>query len=135
MKINLRFFAGGLFHFSADSDLPVQFDPIKCHRRVRIRGELLSFLAFVICKEHEAVLVETFQQNDAHCRLGVGAGGGEAHRVHIANTGLDGGGKPVRKLFDWIGIKITPAQALPDMLIAGRSRISWHLHHAKNNGC
>src|SRR5580765_2758335 len=45
MKINLRFFARSSFHFPADANLPVQFDPIESHRRIRIGIELLSLAA------------------------------------------------------------------------------------------
>ena len=43
MKICLRFFARRFFHFSADANLPVQFDPVKRQRRIWIGVELLAF--------------------------------------------------------------------------------------------
>ena len=76
MKIALRFFARGLFDFSADANLPVEFDPVKTQARVRIRLKLFPLRAFVICKEHEAVLIETLQQNDSHRRPAIATGGG-----------------------------------------------------------
>src|SRR5438046_5252471 len=60
MKINLRFFARSSFHFPADANLPVQFDPIESHRRIRIGIELLSLAAFVVAKKDKPVLIETF---------------------------------------------------------------------------
>src|SRR5437899_2261172 len=66
MKISLRFLTRGFRHFSADANLPVQFDPVKPQRRIRIGLELLSFFALVIGKKNEAVVVEAFQQNNPH---------------------------------------------------------------------
>src|SRR5438477_985667 len=66
MKIDLRFVTRGLFHFSTDTNLPVEFDPVKHKRGVRIGLELFPLCAFVIRKEHEAILIEAFQQNDSH---------------------------------------------------------------------
>ena len=60
MKISLRLFPGNLFNSSADPDLPVEFDPVKAKRGVRIRIELFPLRALVIAKEDEAVLIKTF---------------------------------------------------------------------------
>src|SRR6266446_6153048 len=65
-KVSQRFFARGFLHFPADANLPVEFDPVKPQCRVRIGLQLLSFLALVIGKENEPVLVETFQQHNPH---------------------------------------------------------------------
>ena len=46
MKISLRLFTRGLFHFSADANLPVKFDPVKPKRSVRIGLELFPLWYF-----------------------------------------------------------------------------------------
>ena len=66
MKIGLRFLARGFFRFSANANLSVKFDPIKRQRGVRIGIQLFSFFALVVGKEHEPILVEAFQQHNAH---------------------------------------------------------------------
>src|SRR6476646_10843787 len=134
MKISLRFFTRSFRHFSADANLPVQFDPVKRQCRVRIGLELLSFFAFVIRKKNEAVLIEAFQQNNADRRSAIPAGSGQAHCVDVANTRFDCGGEPVAELLDWIGIKIAPAQTFPGVLVARSGRISWNLHEHKKSG-
>jgi hypothetical protein len=58
MKIGLRLFTRGLFHFSADSNLPVELNPVKPKRRIWIGLQLFALFALVICKKHEAILVE-----------------------------------------------------------------------------
>ena len=117
MKISLRFFTRGLFHFSADTNLPVEFNPVKPKRCVRIRVELFPFGAVVIRKEDEAVLIETLQENDSHRRSRVATRRRKAHRVDITNAGLDRGGEPIRKLPDRIRIQIAPAQTFPDVIV------------------
>ena len=46
-----------------------------------------------------------------------GRRGREAHRVYVANVGLDCRGEPIAKLFNRVAGKIAPAQAFTDMLI------------------
>src|SRR5437660_2268630 len=60
MKITRRFLTRSFFHFAVDTDLPIQFDPIKSERGVRICLELLPFFTLIIGKEDKAVLVESF---------------------------------------------------------------------------
>src|SRR5262249_19187206 len=61
MKISLRLFTRGFLHFSADTNLPVEFDPVKPKRGVRIGLELFPLCAVVIGEEHEPILIETLQ--------------------------------------------------------------------------
>src|ERR1700757_541381 len=129
MKIGLRFFARGLLHWPANANLSVKFDPIKCQRRVRVRIELLPFFALVIGKKDEPVLVEAFQENNAHRWSAVRSSCGQAHCVDIANTGFNRCREPVSKLFDRIAIKIAPAQTLADMLVTRSIGITWRFHH------
>lgn len=117
MKIGLRFFTRRLFHFSADTNLPVQLDPVKAKCSLRIRLKLLPLGAFVIRKEHEAVLIETLEQDDSHRWSAVATGGSEAHRIDVADASLNRGREPIPKLFNRIGMKIAPAQTFPDMLV------------------
>src|SRR4030095_3454089 len=99
MKIGLRFFARGFLDFSADTNLAIEFDPVKPKRSVRIGLKLFSLCALVIRKKHEAVLIETLQQNNSHRRSAISPDSGEAHCVHVADTGLNGGSEPIAKLF------------------------------------
>ena len=96
MKISLRLFTRGLFHFSADTDLPVEFNPVKPKGCVGIGVELFPFGAFVIRKKDEAVLIETLQENDSHRRSRVAIRRRKAHRVDVTNAGLYRGGEPIR---------------------------------------
>src|SRR5215208_4647836 len=84
MKVRLRFFTRSLLHFSTDADLPVEFDPVKPKRRVWIGLELFPFRAFIIRKEHEAILIEALQQNDSHRRSCVAIRRRKAHRIDVA---------------------------------------------------
>src|SRR4029453_18310182 len=59
MKIGLRFFPRGSSRLPADANLPVQLDPVKSQRRIRIGFELFSFFAFVVREKDEPVLIET----------------------------------------------------------------------------
>src|SRR6266404_9661956 len=60
MKITLRFLTRSFFHFAADTDLSIQFDPIKGERGVRIGLQLPSFFTLIIREEDKTVLVESF---------------------------------------------------------------------------
>ena len=117
MKIGLRLFTRGLLNFSADANLPVELDPVKPKRSVRIRFKLFSLRALVIRKEHEPVLIETLQQNNSHRRSAIAIGGSEAHRIDVADTGFNRGGKPIPELFNRISIKVAPAQTFSDVLV------------------
>ena len=117
MKITLRLFARGLFRFSTDTNLPVEFDPVKPKRGVWIGVELFPLRAFIIRKEHEAILIEALQKNDSHRRSRIAIRRGKTHRVHVADTGLNRGGEPVPELLDRIFIEITPAQTFSDVLV------------------
>ena len=117
MKIALRFFTRGLLHFSTDTNLPVEFDPIKPKRGVRIGLKLFPFCALVIRKKYEAIFIEALQQNDSHRRYAIAPRGGETHCVHVADTGLNCRGEPIAKLFNRVAGKIAPAQAFTDMLV------------------
>ena len=128
VKISLRFFARGFLHFSVDANLPVELDPVKRQRRVRIGLQLFPFLAFVIGKKNKPVLIEVFLQKDADRRSAIPAHGGEAHCVDVPNACLDRGTEPVPKLFDRVGIKIAPAQTFLGVLVARGGRISRDFH-------
>ena len=117
MKISLRLFTRGLFHFPADTNLPVELDPVKTKSGVRIGLELFPFGAFVIRKKDEPVLIETLQENNSHRRSRVATRRRKAHRVDITNAGLNRGGEPIRKLPDRIRIQVAPAQTFPDVIV------------------
>ena len=117
MKIGLRFFARGLLDFSADANLPIELDPVKPKRSVRIRRKLFPFCALVIREEHEAVFIKTLQKNYSHRRSAIPPDGGKTHCVHIMDAGLNRGGEPIAKLFNRVAGKIAPAQAFTDMLV------------------
>ena len=44
MKISLRFFARGFLDFSADANLPVQFDPVKPERAYGLTSSCFPFV-------------------------------------------------------------------------------------------
>src|SRR4029077_16855963 len=89
MKIRLRLFTRGLFHFSTDTNLPVEFDPVKPKRGVRIGLELFPLCAFVIRKEHAAILIEAFQKNDSLRRSAMAIRRRKTHCIDVVNTGLN----------------------------------------------
>src|SRR6266576_1599432 len=133
MKIALRFPTRRFFCFPGDANLSIQFNPIKCQRRVRIGFELHPLFALVIRKKNETVLIESFQSHHAYGWFCVAPSGGEAHRVDIANFGLNRRSEPVRKLFDRIRIEVAPAETARGVLVTGSRRISWRLHLRNNN--
>src|SRR4029077_17259533 len=95
MKVTLRFFPRSFFRFPADAHLSVPFTPIKCESRVRIGFELSAFFAFVIREKHEALLIESLQQDDSDRWFSVAPGGGETHGVDITNLSFDCRSEPV----------------------------------------
>src|SRR5262249_33054186 len=117
MKVGLRLFARCLLHFSVDTNLPVEFDPVKPKRSVWVGVELFPLCALVIRKEHKTLLIETLQKNNSHRRSAIPTGGGKTHCVHVADTGLNCCGKPIGKLSDRIAIEIAPPQAFADVII------------------
>jgi len=133
MKIGLRFFARNSFCLPADAHLPVQFNPIKRQRRVRVGIELLSFFALVVGEKDEAVLVEAFQQNNAYLRPAVTSSRGQAHCIDVANTGINSRGEPVSKLLDRIAIEIASAQTFSCVLVTRSGGIARCFHHDKNS--
>src|SRR2546421_9626798 len=60
MKVALGFFARSFLGRSADADLSIQLDPIKCQRSVRVFIQLPAFLAFIVREKNETFLVESF---------------------------------------------------------------------------
>src|SRR4026209_1067033 len=131
MKIGLRFFARSFSRFPTDSNLSVEFDPVKCQRRVRVGVELLTFFALVIGKKHEPVLVEAFQKSNPHRRPAISPSCGKAHCIDVANTGFDYRSEPISKLFDRIAIEIAPAQTRRGVFVARSGGITWRLHRQK----
>src|SRR6478752_9676598 len=110
MKIRLRLFTRGLFHFSADANLPVELNPVKPQGGVWICLKLFPLCAFVIRKEHEAILIEALQQNDSHRRSRVAIRRRKAHRIDVVNAGLNRGSEPIGELLDRVAIKVASAQ-------------------------
>src|SRR6478752_7764967 len=129
MKITLRLFTRGLFHVSTDTNLPVKFDPVKPKRGVWIGLELFSLRAFIIRKEHEAILIEALQQNDSHRRSCVAIRRRKAHRIDVVNAGLNRGGEPIGELLDRVAIKVASAQPSADVLVPRSGRIAWDFHY------
>src|SRR5204863_9395242 len=107
----------GLFHFSTDTNLAVEFDPVKPKRGVRIGVELFALRAFIICKEDEAILIEAFQQNDSHGRSRVARRRRKTHRIDVVNASLDRGGEPVGKLLDGVAVEVATSQPSADVLV------------------
>src|SRR4051794_11154323 len=129
MKISLRFFTRGLFYFSIDTNLPVQFDPVKPKGGVRIRLKLSALRAFIIRKEHEPILVEAFQQNDSHRWPGVPIRRRKTHRIDVANASFNRGGEPVGELLNRVAIEIATSQSSANVLVTRSRRIVRNLHH------
>src|SRR4051795_13364292 len=102
MKVSGRIFSRRSFDRTADPNLAFEFHPIKSEGGVWVRFQVPAFLALVVGKETEAALVDSLEQNDANRRFSIGAGGGEAHRVYIADIGSERGGEPGAELLDWI---------------------------------
>src|SRR5574338_1081851 len=128
MKISLRFFTRGFLNFSVDANLPVEFDPVKPKRGVRISLELFPLCALVICKEHEPVVIETLEQNNSHGRSAIATGGGETHCINVPDPGLNGSGKPISELFHRVTSKVAPAQTLSDVIVTQSRRIACKVH-------
>ena len=63
-----------------------------------VSGDITSLLAFVVCEEHQAVLVETLQQNDTRCWVPVTADRREHERIRLGRLRCKVLGQPVRKL-------------------------------------
>ena len=97
--------------------MPVQFDPVKRQRRVRIGLELLPFFTLVVGEKDESILVESFYQHNPHGRSGVATSRCETHRVDIANARFDRGSEPISKLLDRIGIEIASAQTFAGVFV------------------
>ena len=129
MKISLRLFTRGLFHFSTDTNLAVEFDPVKPKRGVRIGVELFALRAFIICKEDEAILIEAFQQNDSHGRSRVARRRRKTHRIDVVNASLDRGGEPVGKLLDGVAVEVATSQPSADVLVTRSGWIARDFHH------
>ena len=129
MKIGGGIFARRFFHGAADPDLPFELHPIKDQRRVWICLELAAFLAVVVRKKSEAAFIEPLEQNDADGRFAVGRGGGQAHRVHVANVRGERGCEPGAELLERIGMKIGPAQSVSGVFIAQSGEIRRHRVH------
>ena len=134
MKITLRFVTRSLFHFSIDTNLPVQFDPVKPKRSVWIGLELFPLRAFIIRKEDEAILIEALQQNDSHRWPRVAIRRGKAHRIDVANASLNRGGEPIPKLLDRVAIEVASAQTFADVLVTRSGWIMRNFHHANKVG-
>ena len=96
--------------------------------------ELFPFRAFVIGKEHEAILIEALQQNDPHRRPRVAIRRGKAHRVDVVNASLNRGGEPVGKLLDRVAIEVASAQTFADVLVTRSGWIMRNFHHANKVG-
>jgi hypothetical protein len=118
MKISGGIFARSSLDRSADADLAFEFHPIKAKRGVGIRIELSPFIAVVIREETEAARIDAFEQNDADRRLSFRRGGGEAHRVDVANVGGKRGGEPGAELFDRVRMKISAAEPVGVVFMA-----------------
>src|SRR3954470_3290298 len=99
MKIGGGIFARGSLDGAADSDLALELGPVKTKRRVGVGFKLPALFAVVVREETEAAGIHTLEQNDAHRRFAVGCGGGETHRIDVANVGSEGRGEPGPELF------------------------------------
>jgi len=117
MKITLRLFTRGPFYFSTDTNLPVEFDPVKPKRGVWIGLELFPLCAFIIRKEHEAILIEALQQNDSHRRFAIAIRRGKTHCIDVVNASLNRGGEPVGELLDRVAMQIATSQPFSDVLV------------------
>src|ERR1043165_2984577 len=65
MKIFSRFLARRFFDGTLNSNLALNFHPVKNKGDVWIFFQLLSFLARVIGKENETALIKVFQKNNS----------------------------------------------------------------------
>ena len=108
----IRVLGRSSLHATRYPNLSFQLHPEERERSPRIGLQLFPFFAGIICEENKTALIEAFEQNDAHEWFAIRSGGGETHRVRIANSCIRRIGKPQRELPNRIRIKIGTAQSL-----------------------
>ena len=82
------------FDAPARADLTLQRFPIKRQRRLRRAVKLVRLHAAEVGIEHEAALIEAFEQHHAHIGQAVGIDGRHRHGVGIDRLGALGFGEP-----------------------------------------
>jgi len=60
---------------------------VETHGRFFLAEDLPALLAFEIRVEHEAAVIDAFQQHHAHIRQAIFVHRGESHRVRIVDLG------------------------------------------------
>ncbi len=88
LKILLRFAPRQFVDTSFDSELPLEFRPVKHNGRARIPAKVGSLAAVVVGVEDEAAAADAAIQDDAHRWASVARRGRERHRFGERLAGL-----------------------------------------------
>src|SRR5262249_24650755 len=75
-KVGIRLLCRDPLNGPFDSNLPIQFGPVKDKGRLRIVVQLLRFTTFVIGEKDETSLIKAAQQDHAVGRTAICRGGG-----------------------------------------------------------
>ena len=106
VKIGLALLAGRLGHCALDDDLPLQGEPGKYERSVRVGRELAALAALVIGEEDKTAAVDALEQRRAGRRTPVLGGGGNRHGVWLDHLGTLSLLKPFLELAEGVARQI-----------------------------
>src|SRR5579862_404386 len=106
VEILIRFGWCHFGHAAGDANLTVERSPIENQRGIRVFLKLLTFAAFVVREEDEALLVDAFEQHHSGRWFARAGCGGERHGGRLLQSGFEGDFEPFLKLPDGVGIGV-----------------------------
>lgn len=110
LKVLIGFGIGGPFDPPLNPDLTFEYVPEKCKRRVRVSGELVALATRAVGVEHEAALIEPFEQDDATIGSTIDVHRAQRHRVGLQHPSCVCLSEPRAKLLERIGVRVSVAQ-------------------------